>query len=87
MALSAAANGLREREFRLGNPEDQERHNSWPMEELLPGFRHFTEDFYRVRSPPRSTIEVRGGLTVLQQNQDCAQLIHQLLQWLSLALT
>ena len=35
-------------------------------EELLPGFRHFTEDFFRVRSPPRSTTEVRGGLTVLQ---------------------
>lgn len=50
--------------FNCGNPKDLERDNSWPTEELLPGFRHFTEDFY----------------------QDCAQLIHQLLQCLSLAL-
>ena len=38
--------------FDCGNPEDHERHNSWPTEELLPGFRHFTEDFFQVRSPP-----------------------------------
>lgn len=50
--------------FDCGNPEDHERHNSWPTEDLLPGFRHFMEDFF----------------------QDCAYLIHQLLQSLSLAL-
>jgi isopenicillin N synthase-like dioxygenase len=37
--------------FDCGNPEDHERQNSWPTEELLPGFRHFTEDFFQVRSP------------------------------------
>lgn len=30
--------------FDCGNPEDRERHNSWPTEKLLPGFRHFTEE-------------------------------------------
>lgn len=34
--------------FDFGNPEDHERHNSWPTEELLPGFRHFFEDFFQV---------------------------------------
>ena len=36
--------------FDCGNPEDLERSNSWPPENLLPGFRHFTEDFFQVRN-------------------------------------
>ena len=36
--------------FDCGNPEDDERRNSWPREELLPGFRQFTEDFFQVQS-------------------------------------
>ena len=36
--------------FDCGNPEDHERHNRWPQENLLPGFRHFTEDFFQVRN-------------------------------------
>ncbi len=37
--------------FDCGNPEDDEQPNSWPTEELLPGFRHFTEGFFQVQSP------------------------------------
>ena len=52
--------------FDSGNPEDDERLNSWPPEELLPGFRDFTEDFYQVRSLPRGTNFVFGGLIFLK---------------------
>jgi hypothetical protein len=42
--------------FDCGNPEDVERQNSWPAEELLPGFRHFTEDFFQVQIPIKKTL-------------------------------
>lgn len=35
--------------FDCGNPEDDEQLNSWPTEEMLPGFRHFTENFFQVQ--------------------------------------
>ena len=34
--------------FDIGNPKDDERPYVWPAEELLPGFRHFAEDFFQV---------------------------------------
>lgn len=37
--------------FDCGNPEDDEQPISWPTEELLPGFRHFTKGFFQVQSP------------------------------------
>jgi len=53
--------------FDCGNPEDHERRNSWPTEELLPGFRHFTEDFFQVQVPPPLSFPyVLGGLTFLK---------------------
>ncbi len=52
--------------FDSGNPEDDERRNSWPTEELLPGFRDFMEDFFQVQGLPRSTTYVSGGLIFLK---------------------
>jgi len=53
--------------FDCGNPEDDERRNSWPTEELLPGFRHFTEDFFQVQTPLENTTYVLGDLTFLKR--------------------
>ena len=48
--------------FDSGHPEDEDQHNNWPTEELLPGFRNFTEGFYQVTKPPlgNTTDLVRG---------------------------
>jgi len=48
--------------FDCGNPEDDERRNSWPTEELLPGFRHFTEDFFQVQISLENTTYVLEDL-------------------------
>ena len=40
--------------FECSSSKDDERQNRWPSEDLLPGFRQFTEDFFQVPNPNRT---------------------------------
>ena len=71
--------------FGYGNPEDNERPNSWPTEELLPGFRCFMEDFFQVQIS-HGNVHFCTWKSDNPEMQDCARLIHHMLNCLDLAL-